>query len=224
MSSLHSPSEHQRQPLRNVRCLMRTLFSRNHAAIYPNKGVFLAGPTPPDGEMLTGWRRQIIDILNTDYELDGDTTVVVPEPSEGEWRSILVLSDSRYIRASRMIKLPGNGSTSVCATSLLFGYQFIGMSKVPGTIQPILAQLLVGNSASCYSSTSTIHVGERSFLVGPMTCRVLAGVDMPRKFMEFTGIHFRQNARTSSCAIPLSRQSPMPYLDCRLGVHGPAPR
>ena len=33
---------------------IRTLFSRKHDVVFPKLGVFLAGPTPPDGEMQKG--------------------------------------------------------------------------------------------------------------------------------------------------------------------------
>ncbi|MCP4131159.1 MAG: hypothetical protein GY754_09280 [bacterium] len=68
---------------------MRTLFARNHATIYPKKGVFLAGPTPPSGEMQEGWRRKLISKLQEDYKFNNDCIVVSPEPYDGKWNSII---------------------------------------------------------------------------------------------------------------------------------------
>jgi len=71
---------------------LRTLFARKHATIYPGKGVFLAGPTPPDGNMANSWRRRVICGLNKKFESDDDVIVVSPEPENGNWTSILSTS------------------------------------------------------------------------------------------------------------------------------------
>lgn len=70
--------------------MIRILFSRDHTTIYPKLGVFLAGPTPPSGEMKLGWRRKIIDALRVDERLDPSMTVVAPEPESGDWKDIEV--------------------------------------------------------------------------------------------------------------------------------------
>ncbi len=49
---------------------IRSLFSRNHDTVLPKLGVFLAGPTPPDGEMQIGWRRVVMEALKEDKRLD----------------------------------------------------------------------------------------------------------------------------------------------------------
>jgi hypothetical protein len=49
---------------------IRSLFSRNHDTVFPKLGVFLGGPTPPDGQMLSGWRRKVVDALKADERLD----------------------------------------------------------------------------------------------------------------------------------------------------------
>lgn len=67
---------------------IRTLFSRSHETVFPKLGVFLAGPTPPDGEMKTGWRRKIIQSLRADDRLDPSMIVVSPEPQSGYWSEI----------------------------------------------------------------------------------------------------------------------------------------
>ena len=58
--------------------MIRTLYSREHTTIFPKLGVFLAGPTPPSGEMKIGWRRKIIDVLEKDNRLNPSMTVVAP--------------------------------------------------------------------------------------------------------------------------------------------------
>jgi len=50
--------------------MIRILFSREHTTIFPKLGVFLAGPTPPSGEMEKGWRRKVIDELKKDKRLN----------------------------------------------------------------------------------------------------------------------------------------------------------
>ncbi|MFK7771297.1 MAG: hypothetical protein AB8F94_04120 [Saprospiraceae bacterium] len=67
---------------------IRTLFSRSHETVFPKLGVFLAGPTPPDGEMENGWRRVIVEKLKTDERLDPSMIVVSPEPQTGFWSEI----------------------------------------------------------------------------------------------------------------------------------------
>lgn len=75
---------------------MKTLFARNHCTIYPNRSVFLAGPTPPDGTMRDGWRRAVIERLEHDYQLPGSVAVVAPEPETGNWADILCPDDEDF--------------------------------------------------------------------------------------------------------------------------------
>ena len=67
---------------------IRTLFSRKHDVVFPKLGVFLAGPTPPDGAMASGWRRVITEKLKADKRLDASMIVVSPEPKSGYWAEI----------------------------------------------------------------------------------------------------------------------------------------
>ena len=67
---------------------IRSLFSRAHETILPKLGVFLAGPTPPDGDMGTGWRRKVIEVLQKDSRLNPSMIVVSPEPESGYWADI----------------------------------------------------------------------------------------------------------------------------------------
>jgi hypothetical protein len=69
---------------------IRTLYSREHATVYPGQGVFLAGPTPPDGQMEETWRRVLIERLVADPRLDPSMIVVAPEPRSGRWEDITV--------------------------------------------------------------------------------------------------------------------------------------
>lgn len=67
---------------------IRTLFSRQHDTIFPKLGVFLGGPTPPNGEMQTGWRRIVTEKLKADKRLNPSMIVVSPEPETGFWSEI----------------------------------------------------------------------------------------------------------------------------------------
>ncbi len=67
---------------------IRKLFSRNHDTVFPKLGVFLGGPTPPNGEMRQGWRRKIIEQLLADERLDPSMIIVSPEPEKGDWSDI----------------------------------------------------------------------------------------------------------------------------------------
>jgi hypothetical protein len=78
---------------------MRVLFARNHTTVYPRKGVFLAGPTPGDGTMLTSWRRTVIAELESRFAIDDENVVVLPEPLDGEWKSILSPNQDRFSKA-----------------------------------------------------------------------------------------------------------------------------
>jgi len=67
---------------------IRTLFSRKHTTIFPKLGVFLAGPTPPNGKMENSWRRKVIDKLVCDNRLSESMVAVAPEPESGNWSDI----------------------------------------------------------------------------------------------------------------------------------------
>jgi hypothetical protein len=67
---------------------IRTLFAREHSTIFPKLGVFLAGPTPENGQMIKGWRRKVIELLKADERLGPAMTVVSPEPESGFWADI----------------------------------------------------------------------------------------------------------------------------------------
>ncbi len=67
---------------------IRVLFSRENAIVFPKLGVFLAGPTPYEGQMHNGWRRVIINKLKEDARLDPSMIVVAPEPETGYWNDI----------------------------------------------------------------------------------------------------------------------------------------
>gem|GEM_PF-1698864 len=67
---------------------LRVLYSREHTTIFPKLGVFLAGPTPPNGDMRKGWRRKVIEKLKEDPRLNPNMTVVAPEPETGNWADI----------------------------------------------------------------------------------------------------------------------------------------
>lgn len=67
---------------------IRILHSRSHTTIFPRLGVFLAGPTPPSGEMDKGWRHIVTERLQNDTRLDPSMTLVSPEPVTGNWNDI----------------------------------------------------------------------------------------------------------------------------------------
>jgi hypothetical protein len=69
---------------------IRVLYAREHATVWPGLGVFLAGPTPPEPRMASGWRRVLIDRLLVDLRLDPTMVVVAPEPRDGSWQGIEV--------------------------------------------------------------------------------------------------------------------------------------
>lgn len=76
---------------------IRTLFSREHTTIFPKMGVFLAGPTPPNGQMLNGWRRKVISYLKEDSRLHPGMVVVSPEPESGNWQDIDLRHDGSQL-------------------------------------------------------------------------------------------------------------------------------
>jgi len=67
---------------------LRVVYARQHQTIFPKLGVFLAGPTPSENQMLSGWRRTVIQALENDTRLDPSMTVVAPEPELGVWSDI----------------------------------------------------------------------------------------------------------------------------------------
>ncbi len=71
-----------------VKETIRTLFAREHSTVFPKLGVFLAGPTPENGQMANGWRRKVVEGLKGDSRLDPSMTVVSPEPESGYWSDI----------------------------------------------------------------------------------------------------------------------------------------
>lgn len=74
---------------------IRTLFARKHTTVFPKLGVFLAGPTPPNGQMQQGWRRKIMTSLEQDERLNPSMTVVAPEPQSGHWADIDIESSTQ---------------------------------------------------------------------------------------------------------------------------------
>lgn len=50
--------------------------------------MFLAGPTPPSGQMKQGWRRKVITTLVKDERLNPSMVVVAPESQSGDWADI----------------------------------------------------------------------------------------------------------------------------------------
>ncbi len=85
---------------------IRTLFSRNHDTVFPKLGVFLGGPTPPNGEMKNGWRRKIIGELLQDSRLDPSMIIVAPEPKSGEWSEIDNLNPKNELEVVRDKQMP----------------------------------------------------------------------------------------------------------------------
>lgn len=85
---------------------IRTLYSRSHDTIYPKLGVFLAGPTNPSGEMLSGWRRVIVDRLRADPRLNPSMIVVSPEPATGEWAEINNLNPQNELEVVQNKQIP----------------------------------------------------------------------------------------------------------------------
>jgi len=85
---------------------IRTLFSRKHDTVFPKLGVFLAGPTPPDGEMKNGWRRKIISELKKDEGLNPSMIIVSPEPASGNWKEIDNLYPKNELEVVRDKQMP----------------------------------------------------------------------------------------------------------------------
>ena len=67
---------------------IRTLYARQHDTVFPKLGVFLAGSTPSEANMLTGWRRVVAEKLKQDKRLNASMIVVYPEPESGLWSDI----------------------------------------------------------------------------------------------------------------------------------------
>jgi len=85
---------------------IRTLFSRNHDTVFPKLGVFLAGPTPPDGHMQTGWRRVVTEALKADDRLNPGMIVVSPEPESGRWSDIDNDNPATHLETVRDKQMP----------------------------------------------------------------------------------------------------------------------
>lgn len=85
---------------------IRTLFSRQHDTVFPRLGVFLAGPTPPDGQMATGWRRVVTEKLKADNRLHPGMIVVSPEPESGYWADIDNDSPQSHLETVRDKQMP----------------------------------------------------------------------------------------------------------------------
>lgn len=76
---------------------IRVLYAREHTTIFPKSGVFLAGPTPPNGEMENAWRNKVIKALQNDERLNPSMTVVAPEPKSGYWKDIEVSCEGKEL-------------------------------------------------------------------------------------------------------------------------------
>jgi hypothetical protein len=85
---------------------IRTLFSRKHDTVFPRLGVFLAGPTPPDGQMTNGWRRVVTEKLQADPRLHPGMIVVSPEPVTGYWSEIDNVGPKSHLEAVHDKQMP----------------------------------------------------------------------------------------------------------------------
>ncbi|MFK7799588.1 MAG: nucleoside 2-deoxyribosyltransferase domain-containing protein [Aureispira sp.] len=85
---------------------IRSLYSRSHDTVFPKLGAFLAGPTPPDGEMKKGWRRKIVSKLEEDTRLDPSMIIVSPEPKSGYWSEIDNLNPKNHLEVIRDKQMP----------------------------------------------------------------------------------------------------------------------
>lgn len=85
---------------------IRTLFSRQHDTVFPRLGAFLAGPTPPDGQMTSGWRRIVTEQLKADPRLHPGMIVVSPEPVTGNWSDIDNVGPKSHLEAVRDKQMP----------------------------------------------------------------------------------------------------------------------
>ena len=85
---------------------LRCLFARDHDTVYPKQGVFLGGASPPDGEMINGWRRKIISALKKDTRLNAQMMLVSPEPESGFWEDIDIVdkdNDTESLRRQQTL-------------------------------------------------------------------------------------------------------------------------
>lgn len=85
---------------------IRKLYSRKHDTVFSKLGVFLGGPTPPSGEMKTGWRRKIVNKLLEDERLDPSMIIVSPEPESGDWSEIDNLNPKNELEVVRDKQMP----------------------------------------------------------------------------------------------------------------------
>ncbi len=67
---------------------IRAIFAREEVDFNPERSVFLAGPSPGDGDMLLGWRRKVLKDLQADPLLNDEMSLVIPEPRSGYWEDI----------------------------------------------------------------------------------------------------------------------------------------
>jgi hypothetical protein len=69
---------------------IRVLWAQQHDTVFYGMGVFIAGPTPTNGEMKQGWRRECIRKLREDTRLCAHMIIVAPEPESGEEKDLVV--------------------------------------------------------------------------------------------------------------------------------------
>ena len=143
---------------------IRVLYSRDHQTVLPRLGVFLAGPTPPDVEMLTGWRRIVIQELQKNKALDPSMIVVAPEPECGKWDDIY--SDD------------GSIFTQIQNKQVPWEWQYLGLCDITAFWLPTYwDKETAGNFAGNIGPTSRFEFGYylQEYLKNPLRRRFIIG-------------------------------------------------
>lgn len=144
---------------------LRTLYARKHETVYSGKGVFLAGPTPPEEEMKFSWRRKLISLLHKDERLDASMLIVAPEPEACLWNSIRIRTDDPAYDKVVNKQIPWELQyLSLCDITVFWFATYWTDDKggfFPGNIGPT-ARLEFGYYLQEYLKNSD----ERTFIVG----------------------------------------------------------
>jgi hypothetical protein len=70
--------------------IIETLFAGSDQKINAHNSVFLAGPSPKDGDMLNGWRRQFIKKFESiEVQHTNSLQLIIPEPETGYWNDVM---------------------------------------------------------------------------------------------------------------------------------------
>ena len=90
MNELIRSSETLTQAFCCVDMVIDAVFASSEVEVKTNCSIFLAGPSPKDGDLFNSWRRTLMEQLQQNGDSDLESIqIIVPEPKSGHWNEVM---------------------------------------------------------------------------------------------------------------------------------------